>query len=196
MLALSADHGVADVPEQVPNAGRQKSQEIVNAIETALKPFFGDHQTVAVAAYTDIYLQQGVYERIHDNAKAMAAVKSGLLALPGIANVLRADDINSRAARESSDPQIKAAALSYFAGRSGDLIVIPKENWLLATTTTTHGTLYAYNQRVPVIFYGAAIAPGARADAATPADVAVTLGATIGVTLPSPDGQVLKSALR
>ena len=149
-----------------------------------------------MAAYTDIYLQQGVYKRLRDNAKAMAAVKSALLALPGIANVFRADDVNSRAARESSDPQIKAAALSYFAGRSGDLILIPKENWLLAPTATTHGTLYPYDQRVPVIFYGAAIAPGARADAATPADVAVTLGATIGVTLPSPDGQVLKSALR
>ena len=36
-----------------------------------------------MAAYTDIYLQQGVYERLRDNAKAMAAVKSALLALPG-----------------------------------------------------------------------------------------------------------------
>jgi predicted AlkP superfamily pyrophosphatase or phosphodiesterase len=196
VLALSSDHGVADVPEQVPNAGRQKSEHIVEAIETALKPFFGDRQEVAVAAYTDIYLQQGIYDRLRDNAKAMAAVKSALLALPGIANVFRADDVNSRAARESTDPQIKAAALSYFAGRSGDLILIPKENWLLAPTATTHGTLYQYDQRVPVIFYGAAIAPGSRTDAATPADVAVTLGATIGVTLPSPDGQVLKSALR
>ena len=72
--------------------------------------------------------------------------------------MFRADDVNSRAARESNDPQINAAALSYFAGRSGDMIMIPKENWLLAPTATTHGTLYQYDQRVPILFYGAAIA--------------------------------------
>jgi len=195
VLALSSDHGVADIPEQV-SAGRQSSNQITNAIDNALKPFLNDKPAVAVAAYTDIYLMPGVYDKIRNDAKAMAAVKSGLLALPGIANVLRADDVNSKNARESSDPQIRAAALSYFAGRSGDLILIPKENWLLAPTATTHGTLYEYDQRVPVIFYGASINPGSRTDAATPADVAVTLGSLVGVTLPSPDGQVLKSAVR
>jgi arylsulfatase A-like enzyme len=195
VLALSADHGVADIPEQV-NAGRQSSKQISDAIDNALKPFLNDKPAVAVAAYTDIYLMPGVYDKIRNDAKAMAAVKSGLLALPGIANVFKADDVSSKAARESSDPQIRAASLSYFPGRSGDLILIPKENWLLAASVTTHGTLYPYDQRVPVIFYGASISPGSREDAATPADVAVTLGSLVGVTLPSPDGHVLTSAVR
>jgi len=195
VLALSSDHGVADIPEQV-SAGRQSSNQITNAIDNALKPFLNDKPAVAVAAYTDIYLMPGVYDKIRNDAKATAAVKNALLALPGIANVFKADEVSSREARESSDPQIRAAALSYFAGRSGDLILIPKENWLLAPTATTHGTLYEYDQRVPVIFYGASINPGSREDAATPADVAVTLGSLVGVTLPSPDGHVLKSAIR
>ncbi len=49
---------------------------------------------------------------------------------------------------------------------------------------------------MPILFYGATVNPGPRDDAATPADVAVTLGAIVGVKLPSPDGQVLKGALR
>jgi predicted AlkP superfamily pyrophosphatase or phosphodiesterase len=195
VLALSADHGVADIPEQVPNAGRQSSKQIQSAIETALKPL-GNGPLVNVVAYTDVYLARGVIDRLKKDDKTMAALKEALLALPGIANVFRSDEVSTPAARQSQDPQIRAAALSYFAGRSGDLILIPKENWLLAASATTHGTLYPYDQRVPVVFYGASINPGPRDDAATPADIAATLAAIVGAKLPSPDGQVLKSALR
>ncbi|HEY7055773.1 MAG TPA: alkaline phosphatase family protein, partial [Vicinamibacterales bacterium] len=195
VLALSADHGVADIPEQVPNAGRQSSKQIQSTIETALKPL-GNGPFVNVLAYTDVYLARGVIDRLKKDDKTMAALKEALLALPGIANVFRSDEVSTPAARQSQDPQIRAAALSYFAGRSGDLILIPKENWLLAASATTHGTLYPYDQRVPVVFYGASINPGPRDDAATPADIAATLAAIVGAKLPSPDGQVLKPALR
>ena len=109
---------------------------------------------------------------------------------------LKGDDLASPSARTSNDPQVRAAALSYFPGRSGDIIIIPKENWLLAASVTTHGTLYSYDQRVPVLFYGAGIRSGVYSDPATPADVAATLASIVGVRLPSPDGQVLKNALR
>ena len=52
------------------------------------------------------------------------------------------DDLASESARTSKDRERRAAALSYFPGRSGDIIIIPKENWLLAASVTTHGTLY------------------------------------------------------
>ena len=87
--------------------------------------------------------------------------------------------------------------MSYYAGRSGDLTVLLKENWeLIGASGTTHGSLYAYDQRVPVILYGAGIAPGVREEPATPADLAPTVAALVGVTLPSPDGRVLSAALK
>jgi predicted AlkP superfamily pyrophosphatase or phosphodiesterase len=196
VLGLSSDHGVADIPEQVPHAGRQSSQQVIGAIEEALKPFFGNGPCVAASAYTDIYLSPGVLDRLKTDKRAMAAVRDALLALPGIARVLRADEIATPEARASNDKQVRAAALSYFGPRSGDLIIIPKENWLLAPSPTTHGTLYPYDQQVPVIFFGAGIQPGVNDDPATPADVVVTLGSLVGVQLPSPDGRVLKTALR
>ena len=63
-------------------------------------------------------------------------------------------------------------------------------------TGTTHGTLYDYDKRVPVILYGAGIRPGVREEAATPADLAVTVASMVGVKLPSPDGRVLTEALK
>ena len=61
---------------------------------------------------------------------------------------------------------------------------------------TTHGTLYGYDQRVPVILYGAGIAAGVHETPATPADLAPTIASIVGVTLPSPDGHVLSAALK
>ena len=67
---------------------------------------------------------------------------------------------------------------------------------LKAVYDTTHGTAYPYDQRVPVILYGAGIRAGVRQDAATPADIAPTLASILGVRLPPPDGRVLKTAVR
>jgi hypothetical protein len=195
VLGLSADHGVADIPEQV-NSGRQSSQQIIAVIEEALKPILSGGPFVTASAYTDIYLKPGAVDRLKNDKRAMTAVTDALMGLPGIARVLRADELASNQARTSKDPQVRAAALSYFPGRSGDLILIPKENWLLAPSATTHGTLYPYDQRVPVVLFGGSIQPGVHDDAAMPPDLTATLAAVAGIHLPSPDGQALRSALK
>ena len=61
---------------------------------------------------------------------------------------------------------------------------------------TTHGTPYDYDKRVPVILFGAGIQSGQREEAATPADLAVTIASLVDVKLPSPDGKVLTGALK
>ena len=53
---------------------------------------------------------------------------------------------------------------------------------------TTHGTLYPYDQRVPVIFFGAGVAKGIHDGPASPADIAPTLGALVGARLEPADG--------
>jgi predicted AlkP superfamily pyrophosphatase or phosphodiesterase len=196
VLALSADHGVGDIPEQISNGGRQASTVIAAAVEAALKPLLGGGPFVEANAYTDVYLKTQAAEKLKSDPRVFTAIRDALMRVSGIARVLKGDELASQSARASNDPQIRAAALSYFAGRSGDIIIIPKENWLLAASVTTHGTLYPYDQRVPVLFFGAGIRPVASDDPATPADIAATLASIVGVHLPSPDGQVLKSALR
>jgi predicted AlkP superfamily pyrophosphatase or phosphodiesterase len=196
VLALSADHGVADIPEQVQGGGRVVTSVLRGSIDAVLKQAgYGDGPFVAAVAASDVYLNAGVYDRLRQDSKTRKAVVEGLLRLSGVARVLTADEVSSADARTSKDPQIRATALSYFAGRSGDLIVIPKENWIIGTSVTTHGTLNPYDQRVPVVLFGAGIRPGPRTEAATPADIAPTLAAIAGVKLASPDGKVLTPAL-
>jgi arylsulfatase A-like enzyme len=100
-----------------------------------------------------------------------------------------------RAGSHSTDAALHAAALSYFPGRSGDLILVPRPGWMFSAAGTTHGTASEDDQRVPMIFYGAGIKPGAYADDATPADVTPTIAAILGIQLPRADGHPLSSAL-
>lgn len=197
VLALSADHGVADFPELVPGAGRISMAAVRGAIETALKPLLGgEGPYIAASSGGEIYFKPGLYDRVKANADALPAIVRAVSTLPGIMRILTTDQVSTAAARASKDRVVRAVALSHYPGRSGDMVVIQKENWLLSATGTTHGSLHPYDQRVPVLLYGAGIQSGVRSDNATPADLAVTIASLVGVRLPSPDGRVLTSALK
>jgi hypothetical protein len=143
----------------------------------------------------EVYFKPGVYGRLKQDPAALRAVIDAVMNIPGVVRVLTTDEIAPSAARASKDSVVRAAALGYFPDRSGDLLVVLKENWILAGAGTTHGSAYAYDQRVPVILYGAGIRRGIHQEAVTPADIAPTFASMIDLRLPSPDGQVLKSAL-
>ena len=84
--------------------------------------------------------------------------------------------------------------MNYFPGRSGDLIIVPREDWILSTSATTHGTLYSYDQHVPVILYGAGVKKGRFTSEATPADIAPSLGALAGIPFRTADGHARTEA--
>jgi predicted AlkP superfamily pyrophosphatase or phosphodiesterase len=195
VLALSADHGVSDVPEQVPGAGRIMPRTVTANIEAAMKPAFGDGPFVAANLGEEVYFKPGVYDRLKSDPATMKAVIDAIMAVPGVARVIRSEEVSTAAARTAPDRILRAAALSYHAGRNGDLILLPKPNWIPGNSTATHGSPYFYDQHVPLIFYGAGIRPGQRTEAATPADAAATLASMLGVHLPRTDGRVLTGAL-
>src|SRR5262249_10330140 len=142
------------------------------------------------------------YERLQGDAAAMRAVLEAIRSVPGVAEVYRADELQGRPATQSA--LRNAEALSYFAGRSGDLLIAPKPYWLGSGEPvgkargygTGHGTPYFYDQRVPLLLMGWGIERGEYFGSATPADIAPTLAALCGVTLAAPDGHVLAQGLR
>jgi predicted AlkP superfamily pyrophosphatase or phosphodiesterase len=202
VVALSADHGVATIPEQLlvegEDAGRVASTRVFQAAQQAAEKHLGPGRHVQAAMYTDLYFTAGTYPKLRDRPEALAEVMEAIARVPGVARVFRGDDLPLR--RNSGHPLERAAALSYFPGRSGDLIVVPRENWFFVTasngrTPATHGTAHWYDARVPVIFWGHGIRPGKYSVAASPADIAPTLAALCGVDLIEADGRVLGEAL-
>jgi predicted AlkP superfamily pyrophosphatase or phosphodiesterase len=198
VLALSADHGVAD-NASLGRGGRIAPEDLRDRIEEALVGEFGalpKGTYVDAVNFTYTYFAPGVMDRLRATPKAKAAVERVVRAMPGVSQVLWSDTLGAA----SSDPAVKASAFSHMDGRSGDLVVVPRQYWYFqarnATTATTHGTNNPYDTDVPFILFGGGLKPGHVAAAATPADVAPTLASLAGVKLPRAEGRVRPEAVR
>ena len=197
VLALSADHGVASLPDQADpsmNAGRLDNLlPVGNAVEAVLEKAFGPGNYVEALAGQYLYFYPGVLERIRADASLIKAVETAALGVRGMASAYWSADI--AATTPVDDPVLVKMRKSYMAGRSGDFAVIQRPNWIITASGTTHGTPYDYDARVPVVFLGAGITPGRYSTAATPVDIAPTLAALTNVRLARTDGRVLAEAL-
>jgi predicted AlkP superfamily pyrophosphatase or phosphodiesterase len=205
VVVLSADHGVAPVPEDIDKTGADAGvlsvPELQQNMEKALEPFNLGRPAVARISGSDVYFAPDVYEALKDNPDAMQAVLDAAKSQPGVAEVYVAEEVADRQA--THNPVKEAFEDGYFAGRSGDMLIVPKPYWLMDDTEpgkprnygTGHGTPYGYDQRVPVLLMGYGIQPGEYFGAATPADIAPTLAALCGITLAPRDGRVLSEAL-
>ena len=205
VVALSSDHGVVPVPEDMQTTGADAGvlhlAELQDKMEKALEPFNLAKPAIARISGSDVYFAPDVYEKLKHDDKAMRALTEAALAQPGVAEVFRAEQLQNRPATQS--PTRSAMANSYFPGRSGDLFIVPKPYWLLDGTPagkarsygTGHGVPYNYDQHVPILFMGFGIRHGEYLDAVTPADIAPTLASLCGITLASRDGHVLGQAL-
>jgi predicted AlkP superfamily pyrophosphatase or phosphodiesterase len=205
VVALSADHGVVPVPEDMQktgaDAGVLRLAELQDKMEKALEPFNLAKPAIARIAGSDVYFAPEVYEKLKQDPKAMRAVTEAALAQPGVAEVFRAEQVQNRPATQS--PTRRAMADSYFPTRSGDLFIVPKPYWLMDGTPagktrsygTGHGAPYYYDQHVPVLFFGFGIRHGEYYGDATPEDIAPTLASLCGITLASRDGHVLADAV-
>ena len=206
VVALSADHGVAPIPEEMQktgvDAGRLPIPEVKEKIEKALEPFGYTKPAVERISSSDIYFSAGIYDKLKVDPAAMRAVLDAIRSVPGVAEVFRAEELQGSPATQN--PLRMAEANSYFAGRSGDLLLVPKPYWLRSSSRpdkthdrgTGHGTPYNYDQHVPVLLMGSGIEHGEFFRPVTPADIAPTLASLCGITLATRDGRVLAEALK
>ncbi len=205
VVALAGDHGASPIPQQAAalglGGGRLDVAEVRNAATNALTAALGRGKYEVRFQGGELIFEAPVLARLRQNRAAVDAVLASVRAVPGVAAAYFGDDLPLAAA--AGDPVARAMFASRHLERSGDLAVLAKPYWLFVTadgtpqpgSATGHGTAYAYDQRVPVILFGARIKPGEYLQAATPADIAPTLAYLCGVTLPRADGRVLAEAV-
>ena len=79
-------------------------------------------------------------------------------------------------------------ARAYFPGRNGQLMIVPREGDIVtrpdADVAYMHGSPWAYDVSIPLMFAGPAVKAGVYSLPAVQQDVAPTLAAALGVTMP------------
>jgi hypothetical protein len=117
-------------------------------------------------------------------------------------NPVRADHQGRASSGRASTTEARRAgflemfARSYFPGRSGQIMLVPREGEILtradADVAFMHGSPWAYDSAIPLFLVGSQIVPGVRQTPARQQDLAVTLAAALGVSMPpTATGRVL-----
>jgi len=204
LIALTADHGVAPIPEQVKevgHGGKLESKVLTDTIQKALVQRFGEDKWVLSFINGNIYLDETVIERRKLTAEEVEnTAQAAVLKLPGYAECLtRSQLLTGQLPRTMI---ARSVANGFFPQRNGNLVVVPQPFFFFAEgrdgpVITTHGTPYSYDTHVPVIIYGAGVAPGLYYNESSPADIAPTLAALLQVQPPSNSiGRVLSEAFK
>ena len=194
VVGLTADHGVAPVPERIKaqgfDAGRIITSAVGKALDGVLARELGGGPYSTRVIYNDIYFNDGVYAKLQQNEKAMHAVLDSIRGTEGVWRVYRKEELSS------VDPLTRAPALSHYEGRSGDIKMLGRAYWITSSSTTTHGTGHRYDTHVPMFLFGFGVRKGEYLDPVAPIDLAPTLAFLTGVTLPDAMGHVLAEALK
>jgi len=192
VVALTADHGAPSLPEKTQReqgsdaAGRLSGSALDRFLFSALDTIYGPLPENAYWALRDnsgYHLNPAALKAKHLTGPQLdEKIREVLLAYPTIAAVYTREQL---VAPGPLDVFGEMERLSYYAPRSMDVVYIPKRNFIeRATAGTTHGTPYDYDTHVPQVWYGAGVPPGVHRERVAVEDLAPTLAALLGVTLP------------
>jgi predicted AlkP superfamily pyrophosphatase or phosphodiesterase len=200
LVVLTADHGVAPVPEVAKqmglNAGRMTSNDLFGPIQKALETKYGQGKWVLSTAGSSPYLNYDLMATLRlDPAEVRRTAAEAAMAVPHVARVFTRDQLLGG---DVATDRISQRVLRGFnAQRSGDLEILLEPYWMRQATGTTHGTPYNYDAHIPLILMGAPIKAGEYSDHVALNDLAPTIATLVGVEIPGgSSGRVLTEALR
>jgi predicted AlkP superfamily pyrophosphatase or phosphodiesterase len=220
IVILTADHGVAPIPEHAAALGldgaRVQSDDILKAVRTALSARYNSKGQTPdpTADYIYTYDAGGRSQPAFINGNLYfnyAALKRDGVDLDEIDRVAGEAALSVRGtaryftrrqlhdgAIPVTDPIERRVLHGFYSTRSGDVVILAEPyKYLGDFIPATHGTPYAYDTHVPVIIVASGLIPGKYYDKASPADIAPTISALLRTTPPSNSvGRILIEAMR
>ena len=201
LIVLSADHGAPEAPEHMAAIGMETGRFDFDyfrkrgPLTRSLERRFGRSDLIATHSHPYLYL----------NAKALAEANltaeevenflaREIIKIPGIAYALtRTALLDGRVAGSPVQEQIRR---SFHPVRSGNIHLVPEQYWFLHSTdeadkmglegiSAIHGSPWAYDTFVPIIFAGHRVPRGKVYRRVGPHDIAATIAAYIDVKPPS-----------
>jgi predicted AlkP superfamily pyrophosphatase or phosphodiesterase len=214
LVAFTADHGVAPIPEHATemgfDAGRIRNadvtREIRNAIAARYQPAAGveyifkydDSGTIRDALVNgNLYFDLAALKRDNINLDEMERLACRTaMRIRGIARCYTRAQLEHGEVPDN-DPVSRRILHGFNPKRSGDLIMIPEPYYYLnSSDLASHATPYAYDTHVPLVIMGPGVVAGRYFESCSPADLAVTLAALLRIQPPSNSvGRILKEAV-
>ena len=191
LIVLTADHGVAPIPERLkalrPNfsAGRVDNVRLLKTCEAALDRAYGPlsdgRHWLIVDENSLLFMRDVLKEKNVAQPAAEQVVRDALLTIDFVAGAFTRTEMQEG---KLSGEYATATLLSFNRARSGDLYYQMKPYWVDRKTGTNHGSPYNYDSHVPMVWYGAGIKPATYAERVGVDDIAPTLAHLLGIPRP------------
>jgi predicted AlkP superfamily pyrophosphatase or phosphodiesterase len=188
LVIVTADHGVAPVPEQMQEwkmpAGRFSREALETAATRALESRFGKGAWLEGRAGSALYLNQElIAEKRLDPVVVEHVLADAIETVPPTWRAYTRHQLLQGLV--PPDPWSHRVLVSFNRERSGDVEVLLEPYWMSASAGTTHGTPYSYDTHIPLMLMGPGIRPGRYDGNVVLNDLAPTLTTILGVETPS-----------
>lgn len=202
LVAFTADHGVAPIPEHASamglTGGRISNTDIMNATRNAVRARFGrrDDAKDSTADYVsepltngNIFFNTVALKRDGINREEMErVVLEAVLTVPGINRAFTRTQLETGSV-SAGDVIGRRVLHGFHPRRSGDVILVQEPFKYFSEgpnpIPATHGSPFSYDTHVPLIIMGQGVVAGRYAESATPADLAPTLATLLRIQSPS-----------
>ena len=200
LIVLSADHGMAEMPEFMAekgmDVGRIYTEDVMKAANDAALRRFGIQNVAKSFVRPYLYLNQDAIQAAkQDRSTVEQAVADALTQMDGIALAVAGSTLETM----PDTPLLRRIRNNSHPSRSGDIYVVQEPYWFLfekGPIAAMHGSPWRYDTYVPIIFSGPGIGAGTIHRTVHPTDVAPTLSAYLGIKPPSSSvGEPLKEVL-
>lgn len=188
VVFLSADHGVAHVPEFMQEnklpGGRLMLGELIKNLNKSLNNAYHISNVVVSDDNYQIYLNHPALDSAGINTKEVIdRVVKYLGAEPMIARAFPLSELNTTPLPDMVRNMLNNG---YYPRRSGDVQFILKPGFIegYSNTGTTHGLWNPYDSHIPLLWYGWGIKPGKTNRETYMTDIAPTIAAMLRIQMP------------
>lgn len=187
-LFLTADHGVAHIPEflnenKMP-AGTFDDGDIIKELNEAIEEKFAIKKVITTVMNYQVYLNDNAIEKGNgDKTKITELIINKLKKKDFIVNAFELEKIMEASIPQ---PQKDRMANGYTPKRSGDIQLIFKPGYIdEGKKGTTHGLWNPYDAHIPCLFYGWGVKSGKTHRETYMTDIAPTLAALLKIQMPN-----------
>lgn len=186
---LSADHGVAQIPEFMKEnklpGGRVYMNTMMNELNKALKEKFNISNIIVSDDNYQLHLNHPSLDSAKVSKKEVSRwIVDKLSTDSGIARIFAIEDLYNVPLPTNIRTMLNNG---YYPPRNGDIQIILKPGYIdaLSATGTTHGLWNPYDSHIPLLWFGWGIKPGKSNKEVSMTDIAPTLAALLRIQMPS-----------